>query len=101
MSEAARAYRVLPTSRQRYDDGQAVRVRLDEAGIAVWAPLGPDAVRGEIARQLVEAYGRRATTPAEYRLLIRWLRYEVADQMAARYPASGPQSVAHPATLAA
>ncbi|MET8834936.1 hypothetical protein ABZV78_13615 [Micromonospora sp. NPDC004540] len=93
MSEAARSYRVLPTSRQRHDDGQAVKVaRLDEDRLAAWYPLGQDAVRAEITRQLVAEYGRRATTPGEYRLLVRWLRYAVAEEMAWRYPETGPES---------
>lgn len=100
ISEAARAYRVLPTSRQRYADGQAVKPpRLDEDRLAAWYPLGPDAVRVEITRQLVEAYGHRATTPGEYRLLVRWLRYAVAEAMAARYPETGPQTAPAAAPL--
>ncbi|SCL16374.1 hypothetical protein GA0070624_1001 [Micromonospora rhizosphaerae] len=66
--------------------------RLDEDRLAVWYPLGPDAVRAEIARQLVAEYGPRVTTPGEYRLLVRWLRYRVAGEMARRYPEADPQS---------
>ncbi|SCE84102.1 hypothetical protein GA0074695_1527 [Micromonospora viridifaciens] len=100
MSDAARAYRVLPTSRQHYENGQPVKpFRLDKDRLTARYPLGPDAVREEIARQLVAAYGHRATTPGEYRLLVRWVRYRVADEMAARYPASAPQSAPDPASL--
>ncbi|GAA1795661.1 hypothetical protein HC028_18530 [Planosporangium flavigriseum] len=99
MSPAARAYRALPTSRQRYDNGRPATVQLDEDAIAYWHPFGPDAVRVEITRQLVDRYGRRATTPGEYRLLTRWVRYEVADEMASRYPPGTPVEALSLATL--
>jgi hypothetical protein len=47
--------------------------------------MRPGAVRQEITAQLVREYGRRVTTPGECRLLTRWLRYRVADEMAERY----------------